>query len=81
MSLHSEAWDMLDPKWLDHLKDSDTQLVATVVCLIFLGVQWATGWPPGLPWWVIPLVWIVFLFVFGSLALKFLGAWLDSREG
>jgi uncharacterized protein (DUF983 family) len=70
---------MLDPKWLDHFKDSDAQLVVSVVCVIFLAVELAMGWPPNLPWWVLPLVWIVVLFAVVSLALKFFGAWLQSR--
>ena len=69
---------MLDPKWLDHFKDSDAQFVVGVVCVIFLAVELTTGWPPNLPWWVLPLVWIVLLLAVVSLVLKFFGAWLQS---
>lgn len=70
---------MLDPKWLDHFKDSDAQFVAGVVSAIFLIVHWLSGWPPNMPWWVVPVFWLLFLFALVSLALKFFGMWFQNR--
>jgi|HubBroStandDraft_3_1064219.scaffolds.fasta_scaffold574496_1 uncharacterized protein (DUF983 family) len=70
---------MLDPKWLDQFKDSDAQFVVSIVCAVFLALELATGWPPNLAWWVLPLVVIILLFAVVSLGLKFVGAWLQSR--
>ncbi len=71
---------MLDPKWLDHFKDSDAQFAVGVVCIIFLAVKWLTGWPANLPWWVTVIAWVLLLFAVVSLALKFFGLWLQNRR-
>ena len=69
-----------DTKWIDLIKDTDFQFVMTIACGLFLLVHWLAGWPPNMPWWVIPVAWFFFLLCAVWLALKILGHWLDSRS-
>ena len=69
-----------DGKLIELIKDSDFQFVIAVTSGISLLVHGLTGWPGDMPGWVIPVLWLGFLFAGAWLALTIFAAWMESRS-